>query len=191
MYTSLPCNHPLFNYICALMQQTFENVNEQILTKARKIKLVLTDCDGVLTDNGVYFTAEGEYMKRFCIRDGMGVERLRNLHNIDSGIMTGELSGSVKTRAEKLKINYLYLGVKDKKAKLQEVLETTGFAKEEIAFIGDDTNDVEIMQEVGLAACPGDATKFAAAVADYRCAERGGNGAFRELAELIIYAQSK
>ena len=156
--------------------------------KARHIKLVLTDCDGVLTDNGVYYSERGEEMKRFSIRDGMAVERLRH-HGIDAGIMTGETSPSVQKRADKLKITELHLGIKDKPARLREILSRTGLAAGQIAFIGDDTNDVEILQLVGLSACPGDATSFARAVADFRCETAGGHGCFRELAEFIIACQ--
>ena len=156
--------------------------------RARRIKLVLTDCDGVLTDNGVYYSERGEEMKRFSIRDGMGVERLRAV-GVDTGIMTGEVSGSVQRRADKLRITELHLGIKDKPARLREIMARTGLAAEEIAFIGDDTNDVEILKLVGLAACPGDATRFARAVADFHCQTTGGQGCFRELAEFIIAAQ--
>ena len=153
--------------------------------RARCIKLLLTDCDGVLTDNGVYYSERGEELKRFSIRDGMGVERLRAV-GVDTGIMTGEVSPSVQRRADKLRITELHLGIKDKPARLREIMARTGLAAEEIAFIGDDTNDVEILQLVGLAACPGDATRFARAVADFRCETFGGHGCFRELAEFII-----
>ena len=81
--------------------------------KARRIKLLITDCDGVLTDNGVYYSERGEEMKRFSIRDGMAVERLRH-YGIESGIMTGETSPSVQKRADKLRITELHLGIKDK-----------------------------------------------------------------------------
>ena len=157
--------------------------------RARRIKLLLTDCDGVLTDNGVYYSERGEEMKRFSIRDGMGVERLRAI-GVESGIMTGETSPSVQKRADKLKITELHLGIKDKPARLAEIMARTGLAADEIAFIGDDTNDVEILKLVGLSACPGDATSFARAVAYYQCQAFGGHGAFRELAELIISAQT-
>ncbi|MGI4886393.1 MAG: KdsC family phosphatase [Janthinobacterium lividum] len=153
--------------------------------RARRIKLLLTDCDGVLTDNGVYYSERGEEMKRFSIRDGMAVERLRAV-GVESGIMTGETSGSVQKRADKLRITELHLGIKDKPAQLHEILARTGLAAEEIAFIGDDTNDVGILQLVGLSACPGDATNFARAVADFHCETAGGHGCFRELAEFII-----
>ena len=157
--------------------------------RARRIKLLLTDCDGVLTDNGVYYSERGEEMKRFSIRDGMGVERLRAV-GVESGIMTGETSPSVQKRADKLKITELHLGIKNKPARLAEILARTGLAAEEVAFIGDDTNDVEILKLVGLSACPGDATPFARAVAQYHCQALGGHGAFREVAELLISARA-
>jgi 3-deoxy-D-manno-octulosonate 8-phosphate phosphatase (KDO 8-P phosphatase) len=154
--------------------------------KAQRIKLLLTDVDGVLTDNGVYYGENGEVMKRFSIRDGMGVERLRKLCRIDTGIMTGELSPSVARRAEKLQITHLYLGVKDKLQRLNEVMRAHRLSWEEIAFIGDDVNDLEVLQRVGLSACPGDAMQAVREVVHYQCQERGGYGAFREFAEQII-----
>lgn len=159
--------------------------------KARKIKLLLTDCDGVLTDCGVYYGETGEILKRFNIRDGMGVERLRKQVGIETGIITGELSPAVKKRAEKLKIDELHLGIKDKPAILKEILERKNLQPEQIAYIGDDTNDVEIMKLVGLTACPKDATVFAKRVAHYICTANGGQGAFRDFAELIISANQK
>ena len=161
----------------------------EVYARARRVKLVLTDCDGVLTDSGVYYSERGEEMKRFNIRDGMGVERLRN-HGVQTGIVTGELSPSVVKRAEKLRITELHLGVKDKATRLGDILARLGLQAEEVAFLGDDTNDLEIMNLVGLAACPGDATTFAHQVAHYACAAAGGHGCFRELAELIIASQA-
>lgn len=160
-----------------------------LAARARRIRLVLTDCDGVLTDGGVYYSERGEEMKRFNIRDGMGVMRLRE-RGIATGIVTGEVSPSVRTRAAKLQIEELHLGIKDKPACLRSILARTGLTAEEVAFIGDDTNDVEILGLVGFPACPGDATSFARAVADFHCQTPGGHGCFRELAEFIIAAQS-
>lgn len=157
--------------------------------KAREIQLVITDCDGVLTDNGVYYSANGEEMKRFSIRDGMGVERLRTIVKVDVGIISGEKSGSLMKRAEKLKITELHLGIRDKVAVVEEITRRRKIGFENIAYIGDDTNDVEIMKRVGLAACPTDATSFAKAVADYICRNKGGHGAFRDFAEYIIAAK--
>ena len=128
-------------------------------------------------------------MKRFHIRDGMGVVRLREL-GIATGIVTGETSPSVRTRAAKLRIEELHLGIQDKVACLHGILARTGLAADEVAFLGDDTNDVAVLGLVGLAACPADATSFARAVADFHCQTPGGHGCFRELAEFIISAQA-
>lgn len=160
--------------------------NLSLADKAKKIKLVLTDSDGVLTDTGVYYSAEGEVMKRFSIRDGMGVERLRDILGIETGIITGELSGSILKRAEKLNIIYLYRGVKDKKSLLAEISSGLNLNTENIAFIGDDVNDLELLKEVGLSAAPSDGTIFVKNIVHYVCKNKGGNGAFREFAELII-----
>ncbi len=156
------------------------------LEKARKIKLVLTDCDGVLTDTGTYYSANGEEMKRFSIRDGMGTERLRKLCNIETGIVTGENSGIVSRRAEKLNITEVHLGIKNKVACVKEICERLDLQLEQIAFIGDDTNDIEVMKIVGLTACPYDATNFVKEIADIIVESKGGNGAFRDFAELLI-----
>lgn len=160
--------------------------NIHLAKKARKIKLVLTDNDGVLTDTGVYYSDDGEMLKRFSIRDGMGVERLRKILEIETGIITGELSGSVKKRAEKLEIKELHLGVKDKPNLLKQILRENKLKVENIAFIGDDVNDIELINLVGLTAAPADAMPDVKKIVDYVCEEKGGNGAFREFAELII-----
>lgn len=158
--------------------------------KAKHIKLLITDCDGVLTDAGVYYGENGEVLKKFNIRDGMGVERLRKLVNVETAIITGEVSPSVAKRAEKLKITELHLGIKDKLAVLVQIMVNRNLTKNNIAYIGDDVNDIEIMQNVGLTACPSDAISFTKEVADYICENKGGEGCFREFAELIIATQS-
>ncbi len=157
-----------------------------IKAKAKKIKLVLSDNDGVLTDTGVYYSDEGELFKRFSIRDGMGVERLMNEANIETGIITGETSGSVKKRAEKLKISELYLGIKEKHKVIPTIIKNKNISAENIAYIGDDYNDFEIIKLVGLSACPADAMPKIKKLVDYVCPHNGGNGAFRDFAELII-----
>lgn len=165
-------------------------MTDEIREKAQRIKLLLTDCDGVLNDGGVYYGETGEVLKKFNIRDGMGVERLRNLAGVDTGIVTGERSPSVVKRAEKLKIDELHLGVKDKLALLAEILERRQLRPEEVAFIGDDVNDVAVLQSIGLACCPADATVWNKKVVHYCCDTNGGAGCFREVAELIIEAKT-
>jgi 3-deoxy-D-manno-octulosonate 8-phosphate phosphatase (KDO 8-P phosphatase) len=163
----------------------------QLIKKAAKIKLLLTDVDGVLTDTGVYYSAKGEEMKRFSIRDGMGVERLRKVVNVETGIITREDTEIVKSRGIKLKIQELHLGVYEKEKTLEEICKRKNLSKDEIAYIGDDTNDIEVMKVAGLSACPNDATKFAKEIADVIVKNKGGNGAFRDFAELIIEAKTK
>jgi 3-deoxy-D-manno-octulosonate 8-phosphate phosphatase (KDO 8-P phosphatase) len=160
--------------------------NLHLKEKLEKIKIVLTDNDGVLTDTGVYYSTKGEEFKRFSIRDGMGVERLRKYAGVETIIITGEESGSVRTRAEKLKIKEYYLGVKKKEELLPEIMRKNNIAPEEIAFVGDDSNDFELMKLVGFNATPADGMSFIKDLADYVCDNKGGNGAFREVAELII-----
>jgi 3-deoxy-D-manno-octulosonate 8-phosphate phosphatase (KDO 8-P phosphatase) len=162
---------------------------KQLLKRAQKIKLVLTDVDGVLTDTGVYYSANGEELKRYSIRDGMGVERLRKLVNVETGIITRENTDIVRSRAQKLKITELHLGSMEKEKTLEEICTRKKLSKDEIAYIGDDTNDVDIMKMAGLSACPHDATKFAKNVSDFIVESKGGQGAFRDLAELIIEAK--
>ncbi|HZW39285.1 MAG TPA: HAD-IIIA family hydrolase [Ignavibacteriaceae bacterium] len=169
----------------AIAKKLKEN-NLHLIEKARKVKLVLTDNDGVLTDTGVYYSDKGEELKRFSIRDGMGVERLRNILGIETGIITGELSGSVKKRAEKLKITELFLGAKEKHKLLEEIVKRNKIKPENIGYIGDDVNDIEMMKLVGFTASPGDAMIDVRSIVDYVCEQKGGNGAFREFAELII-----
>ncbi|UWX56765.1 HAD-IIIA family hydrolase [Chlorobaculum sp. MV4-Y] len=156
--------------------------------RASRIRLVLSDNDGVFTDNGVYYSERGEEFKRYSIRDGMGVERLRE-HGVETGIMTGEVSPSIVRRAQKLHIERLYLGVKDKQSRLADVLSDTGLSEAEIAYIGDDVNDIGIMNAIapfGLVACPGDAMHLVEPCVHYRCTAQGGRGAFREYAEWLI-----
>ena len=169
-----------------VIDQDLKEKNIFLKDKLQKIKLVITDNDGVLTDTGVYYSEKGEELKRFSIRDGMGVERLRKYAGIETIILTGEKSGSVKARAEKLGIKEYYLGVSDKLEILNNILQKNGVSEENIAYIGDDVNDLKIMEKVGFKATPADGTGFIKKAADYVCTNKSGNGAFRELAELIL-----
>lgn len=162
-----------------------------LLAKAGQIRLLLTDCDGVLTDGSVYYSARGEELKRFSIRDGMGVERLRALCQVEVGIITGErFSHPLQKRAEKLGISEIFFNAKHKELVLEEILERLNLLPGQVAYIGDDTNDLVIMQLVGLSACPADALPMVQEVVDYICTCSGGYGAFRELAELVIAARA-
>jgi len=166
-------------------------MNDTLKDKAKKIKLLLTDCDGVLTDGCVYYSENGEELKKFSLRDGMGVERLRDLCGIDTGIISRENSEIVRRRGEKLKMQHIYLGARNKKEKLAEILKKHNLLAHEIAYIGDDTNDVEVLEVAGLSACPFDAFEPVKKIAHYICQTPGGAGAFREFAELIIHLRNE
>ncbi len=160
----------------------------EIQRRAKRIQLVLTDVDGVLTDTGVYYSANGEELKRFSIRDGMGMELLRE-QGIQTAMITREDSPRVASRSKKLGLPYYFAGILDKLAFLPELLAKTGLSIDELAYIGDDVNDVGIMQEIagkGLTACPKDAMPAARKVSRYQAKAPGGSGAFRDFAEWII-----
>jgi 3-deoxy-D-manno-octulosonate 8-phosphate phosphatase (KDO 8-P phosphatase) len=165
------------------------SVSAETVARARRILLLLTDCDGVLTDGGTYCSERGEEFKRFSLRDGMGVERLRRHGSVETGIVTSEASGPVRARAEKLGITELHLGVRDKGAVVREVAGRRGLELDEIAFLGDDVNDVPALELCGLSACPVDAFSTVRARVHFVCPSAGGHGAFRDLAELILRAR--
>ena len=161
---------------------------EELRQRARRLRLVLTDSDGVLTDGGVYYSDGGEALRRFSVRDGMGVERLRNA-GIATAIITRESCGCVERRAAKLRLPHLFLGVQDKAAQLPAVLDATGLAVDALAYIGDDVNDLGIMAAIGergLTAAPADAMPEVRAVCHHLCSARGGHGAFRDFAEWLL-----
>jgi len=160
-----------------------------VLEKAKKIKWVFTDCDGVLTDSGIFYSSNGDELKRFSIRDGMGVERLRKICNIETGIITGEFSIPVKKRAKKLEIKELHLDIKNKLKCMKEITERLNLRFDEIAYIGDDVNDHDLLKVAGLSCSPSDAFSEIKEIVDYITPSPGGNGAFRDLCELIIYAK--
>jgi len=156
--------------------------------RAQRIRLVLADCDGVLTDSGVFYGASGEEMKRFSIRDGMGVERLRQC-GIESGIVSGEVSPSILRRAEKLGLPHVLLGVKDKRSAVEGLCQSLGLTLEEVAYIGDDVNDVALLDALasrGLTAAPSDALPEVVGRVHHLCRVRGGSGALRDFAEWLL-----
>lgn len=150
-----------------------------------RIKLVLTDVDGVLTDGGMYYGNDGDTLKRFNTRDGMGMELLRN-RGIAVGIITREQTEMVSQRAAKLKVDILVQGCRDKLPALRQILAERNLSASEVAYIGDDLNDVEVLEAVGISAAPADAAAEAKAVAGYVCAAKGGEGCFREFAEFLL-----
>lgn len=156
-----------------------------IKKKCKAIKLMLTDVDGVLTDGGMYYTESGEYMKKFNARDGMAVELL-DKENIKTAFITREKSTIVKKRAIKLRISKYYLGIKNKESLLPKICRDFHVKPTEIAYIGDDINDLNIMKKVGFTATPKDGIKEIKKIVDYTSSKTGGDCTFREITDLII-----
>lgn len=167
-----------------------KEINEYIIKKILQVKVVITDVDGVLTDGGLYYTDDGLTLKRFNVKDGMGVRKLRD-NGIESGIISTDVSGIMKTRAERIKMDFVYTGIWEKEEKMMEVCNERDISPENIAFIGDDINDVGVIKVSGFTACPNDAVPEIKALVDYICENRGGNAVFREFADLIINVQNK
>lgn len=151
-------------------------------------RLFITDIDGVWTDGGMYYTAEGDVMKRFCVKDGWGVIFLRRL-GIPVAIMTGENTQIVARRAEKLKIDRCYLGVKDKLALASELCAEMGITLADVAFIGDDINDLPLLRSVGTSGCPSNTPDYIRRLVKHPGRVHGGHGAFREFVESILDAE--
>jgi 3-deoxy-D-manno-octulosonate 8-phosphate phosphatase (KDO 8-P phosphatase) len=155
--------------------------------RARNLRLVLTDCDGVLTDGTVLYTSDGELAKRFSLRDGMGVELLRAA-GLEAAIVTRERSVIVERRAAKLGMR-IFQEVRDKAQVLRLLRAEHGFGAGELAYIGDDVNDLPLLEPLaasGLTAAPADAEPAVLAHAHLRCARPGGQGAFREFADWLL-----
>jgi len=151
-----------------------------------KIKLFLTDVDGVLTDAGMYYTEAGDELKKFNTRDGMGLKLLREA-GIKTGIITTENTKLVERRAAKLKVDHLVQGAYPKVNAAMEICSKEDISITETAYIGDDVNCIELLQVVGLAACPADAVKKVKEIPGILILEKkGGEGVVREFADLIM-----
>lgn len=150
-----------------------------------KIKLLVMDVDGTLTDGTIYMGPNGEVMKAFNAKDGAGIAHLLPKLGILPVIMTGRCSQILQRRCEELKIAHLYQGVADKLTKLKELSAELGVCADEIAYIGDDLNDLDCIQFCGLTACPNDAAAQIREKAGYICRLEGGRGAVREFIDYL------
>jgi YrbI family 3-deoxy-D-manno-octulosonate 8-phosphate phosphatase len=153
--------------------------------RAKAIRLFLTDVDGVLTDAGMYYSENGDELKKFNTRDGMGMELLRQ-QGILLGIITSENTKLVERRAQKLQVDFLYQGKQDKAVTLDKILAQTGLQAHQVAYVGDDLNDRGIIQKVGLSFAPADAANSIKALVHVQLQAKGGEGCVREAAEWIL-----
>ena len=166
-------------------------MSRHILSKRmgqKRIKLFLSDVDGVLTDGGMYYSEKGDELKKFNTRDGMAFQMLREAE-IKTGLITSEETAIVENRAKKLKMDYLFQGKRDggKLAAVVEICQKEGISLEEVAYIGDDVNCYDLLKAVGMAACPIDACEKVKSIFGIIVLnKKGGDGCIREMVETYI-----
>ena len=153
-----------------------------------RIQLLVLDVDGVLTDGGLWFDASGQLIKRFDVRDGLGI-RLLQQAGLQLAFLSGGQGGATQVRAQQLGIAHCLVGIKDKPAALTALQNQLGVSPEQTAFVGDDLNDLAVRPVVGLLFTPADACRPVRRGADAVLRRRGGHGAVRELAERILQQQ--
>lgn len=151
----------------------------------KELKIVLTDCDGVLTDGGMYYYDNDVEGKKFNTRDGMAMQILRE-NGIKTGIITGENTTIVQNRANKLKVDYLYMGASNKYETVLEICEKENIKLENVAYIGDDINDLEVLKNVGFSACPNDAMNKVKKICNFISSKDGGKGVVRDVIESYL-----
>ena len=157
---------------------------------ARKVKLLIMDVDGTLSDGRFFVLPDGETIKSFDVKDGTGIF-FANLAGIRTAIITGKSSKAVKKRADELNIDDSYEGVFNKTIPFHELLEKYGLNKDEVAYVGDDIGDAEVMGMVGFSAAVGDAHPLIKRISHYIAKRYGGRGAVREVIDFILDAQEK
>ena len=157
-----------------------------LLARAARIRLVLLDVDGVLTDGRLYYGPDGEAMKAFDVRDGHGIVLLRA--HVDFGVISGRPGNATGRRLEELRFKHAIFGERDKLAGYAR-LAHLGLADEEVAYMGDDVNDLPLLARVGLSACPADARPEVRERVHFVASAGGGRGAVRELCELVLRAK--
>ena len=163
---------------------------DELARRARRIKLLLMDCDGVLTDARLWLTPDGDELKAFHARDGQGISVWHHA-GWQSGIISGRASSSLKRRAHELNMTYVHQYAKEKTVAFEEIIADAKVSAEECCYIGDDLGDVAVMQRVGFAVAVADAADDTKAAAHYVTKVNGGKGAVREAIELILKSQDR
>jgi 3-deoxy-D-manno-octulosonate 8-phosphate phosphatase (KDO 8-P phosphatase) len=162
--------------------------NLELKAKAKKIKLIGFDVDGVMTNNSLIFDENGVEYKMFNGKDGQGIELLHKA-GIIPAIISKRNNGTVAYRAKVLGITEFHMGVKNKYESLDEIMQKHGFSQDEMAFMGDDLPDICVLENVGLACCPSDAVEEVKSVCNFISTKKGGEGAVRELCEFVLTSQ--
>jgi 3-deoxy-D-manno-octulosonate 8-phosphate phosphatase (KDO 8-P phosphatase) len=159
-------------------------------SRARAVKMLLMDVDGTLTDGILLVLPDGEEIKSYHVKDGLGI-LLAHLAGLKTGVITGKTSRALEKRAQNLRIDELHQGILDKKRVFDEILKRHRLAPEEVAYIGDDLGDLEVIKSAGLAAAVADAHPEVKKHCHFICRQRGGRGAVREFIEFILASQDK
>ncbi len=162
--------------------------DSKIFAKAKKIKLLMLDVDGVLTDGRLYYTDHGEEIKAFNVLDGHGIVMLKDA-GIKTAIISGRKSQAVKERARELGIKYVYQGIFDKVRVMEKIIKAEKITSENVCYIGDDVTDLALLQRVGLSATVSNGVAEVKSRVDYITTKKGGKGAVREVAEIILKAK--
>jgi len=155
-----------------------------------KVRMLAMDVDGVLTDAGMYYSESGDELKKFHTRDGMGIKMLQAA-GVITAFVTKEKTAIVERRGRKLAVPEVHQGIDDKLTDLTRLARKYGITLTQVAFIGDDVNDLEALKAVGFSAAPADAMPVVLDAVHYVCAKKGGEGAVRELADLILAARGR
>jgi 3-deoxy-D-manno-octulosonate 8-phosphate phosphatase (KDO 8-P phosphatase) len=158
--------------------------------RLRAIRLLLLDVDGVMTDGGIYFTERGDEVKKFNIHDGYGIAKLQK-SGVIVGILTGRTSQLVVRRARELGISEVHQNLENKLEMYEQIRTKLNLTDHQVAYIGDDEPDIPVMKKAGFAACPANATVTVRREADFICKNRGGEGAVREVVDIILESQSR
>ena len=162
----------------------------QSMRAPKRVRLVAMDVDGVLTDAGMYYSESGDELKKFNTRDGMGIKMLQAAGLI-TAFITREKTAIVERRGQKLAVPEVHQGVDDKLALLTTLAQKYGLTLEQVAYIGDDVNDLEALRAVGFSAAPADAMPSVLKAVHYICTKKGGEGAVREIADLILASRKQ
>jgi 3-deoxy-D-manno-octulosonate 8-phosphate phosphatase (KDO 8-P phosphatase) len=168
----------------------FKNLSERLQLRAAHIKLLVFDIDGVLTDGSIMIGEQGELVKRFYAMDGHGI-KLALQFGLELAVISGRESIQTHVRCEDLGMTDIYTGVENKIACLDKLIEEKGLTYEDVAFIGDDSIDISILEKVGLSVCPPESHYSVFKHVHYITDRKGGYGAAREFIDLILYCQNK
>lgn len=163
-------------------------INKNLLHKAKNVQLLILDVDGILTDGKIYYTSDGKEIKAFNVLDGHGIVMLRNA-GIKTAIISGRKSNTVKIRAKELGISYVYQGVFDKVKVMKEIIKKEKIQIQNVCYMGDDVTDLELLSKAGFSVTVENGVPEVKSIVDYITTKKGGEGAVREIAEIILKAR--